>query len=65
MKRARVDEAAETSPDHVTKGGNNGAKIPSVRVSKTVKACKWQFFQTTLLIAMVIICDGYFNSDYL
>ncbi|EPE30104.1 Zn2/Cys6 DNA-binding protein [Glarea lozoyensis ATCC 20868] len=39
MKRARVDESADKSEDHVTKNSNNGAKIPSVRVSKTVKAC--------------------------
>jgi hypothetical protein len=44
MKRARVDEVAETSPDPVTKNANKETKIPSVRVSKTVKACKWLYF---------------------
>jgi hypothetical protein len=41
MKRARVDESADKSEDHVTKNFGNGAKIPSVRVSKTVKACEY------------------------
>jgi hypothetical protein len=40
MKRARIDESADKILDHVTKNGNDGTKIPSVRVSKTVKACE-------------------------
>ena len=43
MKRARVEESAEAPPkDHVTTTSND-RKIPSVRVSKTVKACEYPY----------------------